>query len=256
MVLGGHQAGEHAQAAGRDAEVVVPAAERPRPHLVHAQAAALRAVFGRQLLEVEHAVGEALQLDVARLRGAVVQQEHRAVAAGEELLEGQDLAAVAQRITRQQPHLRQRIEHHAQRVHALDHLQHALGRLAQLDLGGVEQRVVALGGLVARRELVQGDVVERPAVGGGHASELLGRLRQGDVEAALAVVQAVKEELQGSRRLAGAGIALHEVHPVARQAAAQDVVETFDTSGCQVRLRRSRGHSTPSRIQERPQEGR
>ena len=56
---------------------------------------------------------DALQLQVVLGRRAVVEQQHGAVAAGEELLEREDLAAVAQRVAGQQPQLRERVEHDA-----------------------------------------------------------------------------------------------------------------------------------------------
>ena len=81
------------------------------PRILHdAHPAARAAVVERQLLEQDDAVRQALQLQVAAARGEVVEQQHRAVAAGEELLERENLAAVAQRLARQQPHLRQRVE--------------------------------------------------------------------------------------------------------------------------------------------------
>ena len=61
-----------------------------------------------------------------------------------------------------------------------------------------------------------------------HALQLLGRLRQRDVETALAAFGAGDEEAQRERRLAGARRALEQVDAVARQAAAQDRVEAVD----------------------------
>ena len=77
---------------------------------------------------------DALQLQVGPSGGAVVEQQHGAAAAGEELLQREDLPAVAQRALRQQPQLGQRIEHHALRLDALDRVEHLVRRLGQLDL--------------------------------------------------------------------------------------------------------------------------
>ena len=86
--------------------------DRGHAAILHdAQPAARPAVVERQLLEQDDAVRQALQLQVAAARGEVVEQEHRAVAPGEELLEREDLTAIAQRLARQQLHLGQRVEH-------------------------------------------------------------------------------------------------------------------------------------------------
>ena len=103
-------------AAATDREVVVAAAEVAAAQLDDLQLPARLAVRRRLLLERDHAVGDALQLQVRALGGAVVEQEHRAVAADEELLEREDLAPVAQRALRQQAHLGERVEHHPLRA--------------------------------------------------------------------------------------------------------------------------------------------
>ena len=64
-----------------DREVVVAAAELRAAQLRDAQPPAVAAVHRRQLLERDHAVREALQLQVARLGRAVVEQQHGAAAA-------------------------------------------------------------------------------------------------------------------------------------------------------------------------------
>ena len=93
-------------------------------------------------------------------------------AAGEELLQGQDLAPVAQRVPGQQPHLGERVEHDPRRLDLLDDVQDSLRRLVELHLGGVEEGVVALQPLLARRQLVDADAVEGPAVGPGDRVQL------------------------------------------------------------------------------------
>jgi hypothetical protein len=78
------------------------------------------------------------------VRGHVVEQQGGAAAAGEELLQGEDLPAIAQRLAGQQAQLRQRVEHHAGRVQPLDRGEDLLDGGAELDLGGVEQGVLLL----------------------------------------------------------------------------------------------------------------
>ena len=135
------------------------------------------------------------------LRGAVVEQQHGAVAADEELLQAEDLAAVAQRLARQQPHFRQRVEHHARRVDALDFGEHRLGGLAKLDLGRMEERVLVVRREARRRprrQFVDRHAVERPAVRRRDRGELGRGLRQGDVQHFLAAPEPFEEKLQPS----------------------------------------------------------
>ena len=110
--------GKDHDAATLDDEVVIAAAEVDAAQLGDAQAPALRAIKGDQLVERQHAVRQALQMAVRRRAGQVVEQQHGATAAGEVLLERQHLAAIAQRTLGQQADLRQRIEHQPFRLDA------------------------------------------------------------------------------------------------------------------------------------------
>ena len=102
--------GKIAQSAGRDDEVVIAALKADAAHLDDAEPAPLGAVLRRELLERDDAVRQALQLEVARLRRPIVEQQHGAVASDEELLQAEDLPPIPQRLARQQPHLGQRVE--------------------------------------------------------------------------------------------------------------------------------------------------
>ena len=117
----------------------------------------------------------------------------------------------------------------------LDLREDGLGRLAQLDLGGLEHGVlvVRLQLLLRGDQLQDGDAVERPAVRPRHGGELGLGLREGDVEARLAEPHAFEEVLEGEGRLPRAGVALDEVDPVGGEAAAQDVVQSRDPRGDQ-----------------------
>src|SRR6185503_5742117 len=86
-----------------DPEVVVAAAKAHPAHLLDAQPAPLGAVERRQVLQVDDPVGQALELEVGLRTGPVVEEQDRASPAGEELLQRQDLAAVAQGIAGQEP---------------------------------------------------------------------------------------------------------------------------------------------------------
>ena len=96
-------------------EVVITAAKRHAAQLADAQPAPLGAVLIRELLEHDDAVRDALQLIVFRPAGAIVEHQDRAVAAGEILLQRENLPAIAQRILRDQPQLRQRVDDDALR---------------------------------------------------------------------------------------------------------------------------------------------
>ena len=181
------QAREDGDPAGVEDEVVQAALELLAAHLDDAQAPALGAELLDRLLEADDAVRDAVQLQVARLRGLVVEQQHGARAGREELLERQHLAPVAERVLREQAHLRQAVEDDAHRRDAIDLRRQRADRLAELDLRRVEDRLLGVGiaaALVGQLEDV--DAVERPAVRADDGGELLGGLGERDVEAALA----------------------------------------------------------------------
>jgi hypothetical protein len=71
-------------------------------------------------------------------------------------------------------------------------------------------------------------------VRGGPLPEFVGCFGQRDVQALLAAIDSLTEELQGDRRLARAGVALEQEGVAARQAPVQDIVEARD-AGCGAR---------------------
>ena len=79
-MFGRDQPREHRQAAGVEREVVLAAAKLDAAHLHDAQAPPLRAVLVDGLLQADHAVRDAVQLQVGVAAAAVVQQQHGAVA--------------------------------------------------------------------------------------------------------------------------------------------------------------------------------
>ena len=233
MVLRRDQTREHTNAAALDAEVVVAAADIHAAHLDDPQPPPLGAVERRELLQRNDSMGQALELEIARLAGAIVGHQYGGPARGEMLLERQELAPVAQRALGQEPHLRQRVEHHPHRFDALDLGQQGAGHFRQLDLGRLEEGVL-LGEaqvLDARGELEDRQSGQVPAVRIRHGPELLAGLREGDVESLLAAPEALEQELQPQGGLAGAGVALDEMETPGGQTAAKDMVEPFDASG-------------------------
>ncbi len=172
---------------------------------------------------------QALEVRVTDLAGAVVEEEHGAAAAGEVLLEREDLPAVAKRALREEADLRQRVEHHARRLHALDLGEQGVHRLAQLHLGGMEERVLVRGLRVLRElHLEDRDPVERPAMRIGDGAKLLFALGERDVEASLLGARGLAEKRDSERGLTDARIALEEIEAARRQPSAEDVVEPFD----------------------------
>lgn len=78
------------------------------------------AVAARDLVQPHHTVRDTLQLHITAFTGAIVEQQNRGFAAGKELLEGQQLAAVTHRIRGEQTKLRKRIDHEPRRFLAFD----------------------------------------------------------------------------------------------------------------------------------------
>src|SRR5687767_12909204 len=85
------------------------------------------------MLEYDHPVGEAVQLQITLRRGLVVEKQHGARASDEELLERQDLSAEPQRLPRQEAHLGQRIEDDSSWIQLLHYLEHRVHRLLKLN---------------------------------------------------------------------------------------------------------------------------
>jgi hypothetical protein len=229
-VLGRDQARKHRQAAAADDVVVVAAAEMRAAHLDHPQAPALAAVDGRELLEADHRVAEAVQVEVVLLGGEVVEEERGGVVDEEVAAQRQHLAAVAQGALGQEADLGQAVEDDALGPDALDLRDGEADGLAELEVGGVDEALLLAGVEAELRghELEDLDAVEAPTVAGGDGGELAAALGEGDVEAALAAACAVEEELQRQGGLARARSPLDQMGAVGRVAAFQDVVEARD----------------------------
>lgn len=87
---------------------------------------------------------DALHLEIVVGARHVVEDENRTVASVEELLQGQNLAAIPERVPGEQSQFRQRIEDDPRRIETFDIRQDLLGGFAQLNLGRMEHRVVVI----------------------------------------------------------------------------------------------------------------
>ena len=130
-----HQPREDVDAAGPDREIVKTAAIALPAILQHAQTPTLGAEGGRHFLEPDDPVGDAVNRLVRRFRGQIVQHDHRRAMTGEVMLDGEDLAPVAQRTLGQQANFREAVEHHARRLDALDSVEDLARGFAQLEVG-------------------------------------------------------------------------------------------------------------------------
>jgi hypothetical protein len=116
-------------------------------------------------------VGDAVKLQIARIGAAIVKHKHRAFAGRKIMFQGQDLSTIAQRILGQQPHLRKAVEHDARGAQSIDAIHHPLDRLAQFDLGRLQDRLLSVGiKSVFAHQFEQLDVVQRPVVAPRHLS--------------------------------------------------------------------------------------
>ena len=144
----------------------------------------------------------------------------------EELLQRENLAAIAQRIPGEQPQLRERVEHQARRLRPLDVGENPLRRFAELDLGRVKHRVLLIGlelGL-RRSQLADRHARAIPAVGVRDGAQLFFGLGKRHVEHGLAELRARQQELHRERRLAGTRHTFDEVQAVGGKTAGHDVV--------------------------------
>ena len=105
-----------------------------------------------------------------------------------EILEGKDLAAIAQRALRQQSHLGERVEHNSARIDFLHAIENVLRRLAELHLGGMKQRQLLIGieARFRRHQLENVDPFKCPAVASRNRAQFALALGQSNVQAALA----------------------------------------------------------------------
>ena len=124
-----------------------------------------------------------------RVAGEIVEHHDRRAATRKVMLQRQHLPPVAQRALRKQPNLGQAVDDDPLGLVLLDRLENALGRFAELEVGRIEQALL----LILVEQALRGDelvnpqrIVEFPTVGTCARTQLLLRLRQSDVQPALA----------------------------------------------------------------------
>ena len=133
------------------------------------------------------------------------------------------------------------VDPHAGADRAVDR-EHLLGDVRERQ---VRERAVARPELADALRGVRGE--RERLVREHHALELLAGLGEADIQRGLAAADALAEELQGGGGLADAGVALQQVEPVRREAAAQDVVHTRDTSRNALAVKCCHGHALSRR---------
>ena len=167
-----HELGIDHQAACADLEVVMPLDAGDTPYFDYADPPARPPKFEGHLLELNHAVRNTLQLLILLVGRSVVEHQNRTPAAGEVLLEGEDLATVAKRVARQQPHLGQRIKDHTRGLDAFSGLQNPLDHLGKFNFRRVIERVLLVGQRPRGGQLINANPVERPPVRFGNPLQL------------------------------------------------------------------------------------
>jgi hypothetical protein len=209
---------------------VEAAAETEAAELDDAEAAAFHAVLGGELFEADDAVGEGLELEVAGGGGAVVEEEDGAMPADEELLEGEDLASVAEGISGEEAHFGEGVEDDAGGLVFFNDVEDGLGGFGELDFGRAEEGILLFTGesFFGARKFVKDEAVEVPVVGAGDGAEFFIGFREGDVESFFAFPGAVEEELEGEGGFAGAWVSLDEVEAVLGESSVEDIVQSLD----------------------------
>ena len=229
MMIGGDQAGEDIHAALADHHVMIAGGEVYAAQFLHLHAPARRAKVQRQPFQRDDAMAQAVQMGVARVgrSGHVVDQDDGAVPAGEELLQGQNLTTIAQRILRQQAHFGQAVEHDAGRADPLHFVLDQADGFAQLHFPRVDDGLFAtiaehvIGGF----QFEHVEAIERPVMGRGDGAQFLAGFGQGDVQNPLALADALAQKLQRERGLARSRRAFQQIETTGGDAAAQYLVQ-------------------------------
>src|SRR5579871_3951530 len=123
---------------------MIAAAEAPAAIFDQPQPAPIGPVFARQLLQRDDAMGNAVNGLVRGFARQIVEQQDSRTPAREIMLQREDLAAVAERTLRKQPDFGQAVDRQPLRLHLLECLEYALGRLTEFEIGGVEQALLLI----------------------------------------------------------------------------------------------------------------
>jgi hypothetical protein len=226
-MVDGNEAREYLDAAGADDEVVKAAVEPSAAHLEHPQTAPLGAISHGRLLEADDSMTEAVQAQIFRVVGEVVEEQGGAAALGEEMLQRQHLSPVAQRALGKQSDLREAVEYDPGGTEPFDLLHDEADGFPELEVGSVDDRLLTLGieTELRRDQLEYLDAVKIPAVGRGRVQQFLAAFGQGDVERRLAAVATLHQKLQAERGLSRTRRAFEKVDMAGGIAAAEDVIE-------------------------------
>src|SRR5262249_14002917 len=174
IVLGGDEPRIDDHAAGVNLHVVHSAAKLHASELRDPKTPAVLAVFGLDLIDLDHAVCDGFELRIARLARRVIEEETGDLPSGEELFKGENLPPITKRALGQEMDFRQRVDDDTRGVEGLDLLENSCGGFRQLDLGGLKERVVpTLGEIAADRDLSDLDPLERPAVRSRRGTKLV-----------------------------------------------------------------------------------
>src|SRR4029078_10781721 len=189
---------EHHDPAFAYHEVVIAPTVRSPAEFDDAQAPALVAILGLPLFEYDDVVRQRLHVQLSLAGGGIIQNEYRATALHEELLERQHLPAIAQGRACKQPQFGQRIEHDAGRSHALNDLAYTACGLGELDFGRMEYRVLLFADeqVLAWHHLEYVSAFERPPVRRRNRTQFMFAFGKRDVDAALALADAFEKKLQ------------------------------------------------------------
>ena len=220
------------QPAALDFVVVQTAPKSAAPILDDAHTPTFATIVLDGLLQVDHTVGNAANLQVGTSGRSAIEQQHGAGTAGKKLFQRQHLPAIAQRRVSEQLQLRQGINHHTGRFALFHHRQDHAQCGAHFNFRRVKHRVLRFGLQLGLRLQHLMDVNARhgPAVRVGHTAQFVAGLRQRDVNHRFAFFSTFLQKLQTRGGLAAAGLALHHIHTVRRQAAAQNIIQSDNTS--------------------------
>ena len=145
VVLGGDQPRKDGRPAGSYRKVVIAEADGSSAIFRNPKPPTFGAVVGRQLLQLNDAVDDAVRGLVRNLGSQIVKQQHGRAPTGEIMLDRQKLPPISQRALREKADLRQTVEDHPDRLRALKRREYRTGRLAELQIRRIEKALLLFG---------------------------------------------------------------------------------------------------------------
>ncbi len=163
-MLGRNQARKHLHAAMSDGEVMIAAAKTLAATFCDTQPPAIGAVSRRELIEVDHTMGDAVNGTVGAFGREIVQRDDGGFVPREIVLQGQDLTAVAQRALRQKADLGQAVDDDALRPVLFDRFENAFYGFAEFEIRRIQQALMLarVENAFGRHELADLDVISDP----------------------------------------------------------------------------------------------